>query len=355
MSLATPRSVALKSVGLVSAATLVGTIMAATPALAATVSVKSGATLTLRTSPSTAATALVNIPNKASLSVACKMPGTSVTGSQGTTSYWSRVTYSGKTGYVSAAYLAGGAASSVPLCGVVSTNGATLTVRSSPSTSAAALTTIRNGAVVALKCRAAGTTIAGSQGTTSTWDKVTVAGKTGYVSAAYVRNGVSSAVPSCGGTPTAPPKTGASVRGGAIKRSEIINRAKYWYNNQPGSYNQSGYAYGLGGDFKYRRDCSGYVSMAWHLNANAWTGSLADKYTVRLSSLKQLKSGDILNSYYEHVVIFDKWLDSGKTKFGYYTFGSTPVKYRTASIYQSTLDSHRMSNYVPRRYVNVRD
>ena len=65
------------------------------------------------------------------------------------------------------------------------------------------------------------------------------------------------------------PAGAASARGGPITRSEVIWRAQYWVDHQPGPYDQGGYSPGPGGDHHYRRDCSGYVSMAWHLDGLA--------------------------------------------------------------------------------------
>src|SRR5690349_12986267 len=57
----------------------------------------------------------------------------------------------------------------------------------------------------------------------------------------------------------------ASITDGPIGRSEILARAQYWVD--------AGIAYDMYGDWfrdpegdkNYRRDCSGLVSMAWHL------------------------------------------------------------------------------------------
>lgn len=157
-----------------------------------------GSTLTLRSSASTSGTALADVPNGTTLTLYCKTSGGSVTGSQGTTSYWDRVTYGGRTGYLSAAYVIGGTSSTVPLCGTVATNGSTLTLRSEASTGGSALADIPNGTVLALECRASGQSISGSQGTTAIWDKVRYGSATGYVSAAYVVSGTSTAIPACG-------------------------------------------------------------------------------------------------------------------------------------------------------------
>ena len=42
----------------------------------------------------------------------------------------------------------------------------------------------------------------------------------------------------------------------------------------------------------YRQDCSGYVSMAWKLPGNEWTGSLA-QYAEKITKA-ELQPGDIL-------------------------------------------------------------
>ncbi|MFG2234585.1 FG-GAP-like repeat-containing protein [Streptomyces sp. NPDC048723] len=142
--------------------------------------------------------------------------------------------------------------------------------------------------------------------------------------------------------------------GGAITRQEIAERAKYWLNkgipyNQGGSYPDSN-------GRNYRTDCSGYVSMAWHLSTSLATqglGSSSEIYEIPRSDLKQ---GDILNSYYDHVFLFDKWDDAAHTKFSYYSFGSTPVKYVTGvSINAATLDGHPSGDYKALRYKRVID
>ncbi|MGV9271054.1 hypothetical protein ACWDRR_41185 [Kitasatospora sp. NPDC003701] len=153
------------------------------------------------------------------------------------------------------------------------------------------------------------------------------------------------------GLATAGGASAASTRGGPITRSEIIARAQYWVDHQPGPYDQGGYSPGPGGDFDYRRDCSGYVSMAWHLDANAWTGSLSDAYTYPIDR-GDLRPGDILNNYTEHVFIFDRWLD-GDGGFSYYSFGSTPVRHLTANIGDASLDGHPNGSFSARRYHNV--
>ena len=145
----------------------------------------------------------------------------------------------------------------------------------------------------------------------------------------------------------------ASTLGGPITRAEVIARAQYWVDNQPGSYDQGAYSPGPDGDFNYRRDCSGYVSMAWHLDVNAWTGSLAN-YSHPIAR-SDLRAGDIMLDAGTHTFLFDHWED-GSGHFSYYTFGSTPVRHVTgASIYASYLDGHPNGDYQAYRYNKIID
>ncbi|MGW2559076.1 peptidoglycan-binding protein [Streptomyces sp. NPDC001514] len=97
-------------------------------------------------------------------------------------------------------------------------------------------------------------------------------------------------------------------------RADIINRARRWVDAKvPYSMN----AYWSDG---YRQDCSGYVSMAWNLANNEWTGSLA-QYGVRVDR-KDLQPGDILLFHNpadpgkgSHVTIFGGWTDYTHTYY----------------------------------------
>ncbi|MQS34890.1 C40 family peptidase [Streptomyces katsurahamanus] len=157
------------------------------------------------------------------------------------------------------------------------------------------------------------------------------------------------------GSPSAAAVTGvaaASAVDGEISRSEVIARARFWLDkgipyNQGGSYpDQDGR--------NYRTDCSGYVSMAWHLGTSANTQTLPN-YSHEISR-SDLKPGDILNSFYDHVILFEKWEDAARTKFSYYSFGSTPVKHVTGvSINASHFDGRPNGDYKALRYNKIID
>ncbi|MEV6959741.1 peptidoglycan-binding protein [Streptomyces sp. NPDC051207] len=108
-----------------------------------------------------------------------------------------------------------------------------------------------------------------------------------------------------GGRP-ARPAAPAQLR--ETTRAEIIRRAKTWVAAKV-PYSMTRYW-----SDGYRQDCSGYVSMAWSLPRNEWTGSLA-QYGERISK-EELQLGDILLFHNpanpqngSHVTIFGGWTD----------------------------------------------
>ncbi|MFD6365268.1 peptidoglycan-binding protein [Streptomyces roseolus] len=97
-------------------------------------------------------------------------------------------------------------------------------------------------------------------------------------------------------------------------RTEIINRAKKWVTAQVPYSMEKYWSDG------YRQDCSGYISMAWNLRSNEWTGSL-DRFAVRIDRT-QLQPGDILLFHNpadptrgSHVTIFGGWTDYTHTSY----------------------------------------
>lgn len=137
------------------------------------------------------------------------------------------------------------------------------------------------------------------------------------------------------GSPIPGPAGTAGLR--KMSRADIMNRAKRWVNAKV-PYSMS--RYWVDG---YRQDCSGYVSMAWNLPGNEWTGSLA-QFGVRIER-KNLQPGDILlfhnpsnPSKGSHVTLFGGWSDSAHTKYVAYEQAKpnarkqvTPMAYWTNS------------------------
>ncbi|MFF3344968.1 peptidoglycan-binding protein [Streptomyces sp. NPDC002779] len=128
-------------------------------------------------------------------------------------------------------------------------------------------------------------------------------------------------------------------------RAEIIRRAKQWVAAKvPYSMSQ----YWSDG---YRQDCSGFVSMAWSLPGNEWTGTL-DQYGVRIAK-EDLQPGDMLLFHNpadpergSHVVLFGGWTDYTHTSYIVYE-ETRPHARRQATPYAYWSHSSR---YVPYRY-----
>ncbi|WP_405644916.1 peptidoglycan-binding protein [Streptomyces uncialis] len=135
----------------------------------------------------------------------------------------------------------------------------------------------------------------------------------------------------------------------ATTRAEIINRAKTWINAKV-PYSMSKYW-----SDGYRQDCSGFISMAWGLPGNEWTGSLA-RFGVRITK-NELQPGDMLLFHNpsdpnkgSHVTIFGGWTDY--TRQYYVAYEQAPPKSRK----QATPYGYwsNASSYVPYRYRGVK-
>ncbi|MER7490569.1 peptidoglycan-binding protein [Streptomyces sp. NPDC126497] len=147
--------------------------------------------------------------------------------------------------------------------------------------------------------------------------------------------------------PASPPRT---VRAPAITRADIIERARSWVTRKV--------PYGVGsyGSDGYRQDCSGYVSMAWRLPGNEWTGSLG-KYAKRITK-EELQPGDVLLFHNaadpyggSHVVLFGGWADAARSRYVAYEQTAPHTRRRTTP-YAYWSNSAR---YVPYRYKGVSD
>lgn len=152
----------------------------------------------------------------------------------------------------------------------------------------------------------------------------------------------------------------ASAIDGPITRAEIISRAQFWLNK--------GIIYGSGNypdpqGKGYRTDCSGYVSMAWHLGSSRVTyddpivGNLA-AVSTRITK-EQMQPGDMMMALgvgaAGHAVLFAGWADAAHTRYNAYDFGSTPVRYRSDSTggavpYPYFTDGR---TFLPYRYNNI--
>jgi hypothetical protein len=91
----------------------------------------------------------------------------------------------------------------------------------------------------------------------------------------------------------------------AITRSTILARAHVWVKKRV-HYSQSSYYQG------YRRDCSGFVSMAWRLRTS-YTSSSIHAVAKRVA-LRRLMPGDAVHTP-GHVAIFVKWANKKHTRY----------------------------------------
>lgn len=118
------------------------------------------------------------------------------------------------------------------------------------------------------------------------------------------------------GRPLAGPAGGSLAQAPLPKvtRAEIIERAERWVAAKVPYSMEKYWSDG------YRQDCSGYVSMAWKLPANEWTGSL-HRYAEKIA-WADLQPGDILLFHNpanptkgSHVTIFGGWTDDRRTHY----------------------------------------
>ncbi|WP_221362301.1 peptidoglycan-binding protein, partial [Streptomyces beigongshangae] len=141
----------------------------------------------------------------------------------------------------------------------------------------------------------------------------------------------------------------AEVKAPRTTRTEIIERAGRWVAARV-PYDMN--AYWSDG---YRQDCSGFVSMAWNLGVNEWTGSL-DTYGVRIGR-DELRAGDILLFHNpadpergSHVTVFGGWRDGTRKQYLAYEL-TRPHARRQTTPYAYWSNANR---YLPYRYKGLR-
>jgi hypothetical protein len=141
--------------------------------------------------------------------------------------------------------------------------------------------------------------------------------------------------------------------GGDISAAEILDRARFWFQlcNDSGkadcTANQMWYTTQMSGDSdfhadpqgkQYRKDCSGLVSMALHLDGSLVTSTLPGVLT--LIAIDDLQPGDVIDSPVGgHAFLFEEWGDSAHSYYYSYDFGTTPVRHLTVFRSGSDLDT----------------
>ncbi|MGW3657502.1 peptidoglycan-binding protein [Streptomyces sp. NPDC005151] len=147
------------------------------------------------------------------------------------------------------------------------------------------------------------------------------------------------------GTPGPPSSSGSKPALSKVTRADIVNRAKKWVSAKV-PYSMAKYW-----SDGYRQDCSGYVSMAWKLKRNEWTGSLA-VYGTRIARV-ELQPGDMLlfhnpanPSKGSHVTIFGGWTDYTHTHYTAYEQTPAHTRKQTTPMAYWT----NSGKYIPYRY-----
>ncbi|GAA4833339.1 hypothetical protein [Kitasatospora terrestris] len=150
----------------------------------------------------------------------------------------------------------------------------------------------------------------------------------------------------------------ASSVGGTISRDEVLTRANDWYNRQV-PYDQQAWTTDLGGK-NYRQDCSGFVSMAWHLNNSETTDTLDVRSLTTRIALTDLQPGDALDNdphdgnspYGSHIVLFDHWIDKSSGQFAFISEANSNDDMTKGT---GTIGGYGNAGYFGLRYNNIID
>nr|WSX48154.1 hypothetical protein OG409_03825 [Streptomyces sp. NBC_00974] len=143
------------------------------------------------------------------------------------------------------------------------------------------------------------------------------------------------------------PAASASELGGPIGRGEAMDRAWSWVAERvPYSWDGCyGNRFGC-----YRPDCSGFVSMAWHLNSSLTTWDLWN-VTFGIPA-GDLQPGDALlrdSGGTDHVALFVRWADAAHTR---------PVvreEYDFGHVAEERVWGDGLRGFAPRRYNRLDD
>ncbi|MYV98115.1 hypothetical protein GT354_07450, partial [Streptomyces sp. SID3343] len=149
-------------------------------------------------------------------------------------------------------------------------------------------------------------------------------------------------------TATPAQAVGTSTVDGPITRSEIMARAQSWVDEGV-PYSQSKWWSDSNGS--YRQDCSGFVSMSWHLGSSRVTWTL-DDVAIKLGSLDDLQPGDMIDNISTHVVLFAGWTNSSHTTANIYEEAHSGTDARKATYSRSYINAN---GFMPYRYKNVVD
>ncbi|MBN2821682.1 MAG: cell wall-binding repeat-containing protein [Coriobacteriia bacterium] len=112
----------------------------------------------------------------------------------------------------------------------------------------------------------------------------------------------------------------------AISRTLVMSRAQQWIDKKI-PYTQTGWADETGEIVTspadgWRRDCSGFTSMAWNLPKTGASTRTLHNYAT-LVTKEALQPGDALVAYDSHAVVFGGWADSLHASYYAYEMSSS--------------------------------
>lgn len=163
----------------------------------------------------------------------------------------------------------------------------------------------------------------------------------------------------------------SSKVGGVISTDEVLARAEDWYNRKFSYSVSGGTAWDIGHTRRYRRDCSGFIDLALHMNNDDTTRDFPSETQFRkitpIDAGNHAKltpdlihRGDILNDFTDgHAILFAWWAPDHK-HFAYYSFGggnsgvAPPELHRQATFADATLGYESTNIYYVYRYKNIR-
>jgi VCBS repeat protein len=156
------------------------------------------------------------------------------------------------------------------------------------------------------------------------------------------------------------PRAGAvSAVGGQVTQTEVLARARNWYDRRNSlRYDNSRrhLATDVDGAHRYGQDCSGFVSMAWHLKPGGSGGPNTRTLPnyARTIARQELQPGDLLDDVRDgHAILFEAW-ERDHVHFSYYSFGSNPIKHITHFTFAAkTMSGHPTAHYQAYRYTKI--
>src|SRR5665648_379346 len=124
----------------------------------------------------------------------------------------------------------------------------------------------------------------------------------------------------------------ASPAFAALSRAQVMARAETWVARAI-PYSQTGWANAAGDTVSspkagWRRDCSGFTSMAWALQTPGQS-TRTFKYVSESTSKAALQPGDVLISYNNHAVLFGGWANPEWTRYYAYEMSSSASRNST--------------------------